>query len=67
MLLAYNIDIGQRHLHVTAIRTKADYARFMDWVVATHYPDLPIIKLAQDNYSTHIYGFFYEYMLVEKA
>ena len=35
VLLAYNIDTGQRHLHVTAIKTKADYAQFMDWVVAT--------------------------------
>ena len=67
MLLAHNIDTGQRHLHVTATKTKADYARFMDWVVATHYPDVPTIQLVQDNYSTHTYDAFYEHLPVERA
>lgn len=67
VLLAYNIDTGQRHLHVTATKTKADYARFMDGVVATHYPDVPTIQLVQDNYSTHTYGAFYEHLPVERA
>ena len=52
VLLAYTIDTGQRHLHVTATKTKADYARFMGGVVATHYPDVPTIQVVQDNYST---------------
>ncbi|GAA3992009.1 hypothetical protein GCM10022407_40540 [Hymenobacter antarcticus] len=38
VLLAYNIDTDQRHLQVTTTKTKADYARFMDWLVQTHYP-----------------------------
>ena len=45
VLLAYNIDTGQRHLQVTSTKTKADYAHFMDWLVQTHYPDAPKIKL----------------------
>ena len=36
VLLAYNIDSGQRHLQVTATKNKDGYARFMDWVVAIH-------------------------------
>ncbi|WP_188563936.1 transposase, partial [Hymenobacter frigidus] len=67
VLLAYNIDTGQHHLQVTATKTKADYARFMDGVVATHYPDVPTIQLVQDNYSTHTYGAFYEHLPVERA
>ena len=65
--MAYNIDTGQRHLHVTATKTKADYAQFMDGVVATHYPDVPTTQLVQDNYSTHTYGAFYEHLPVERA
>ena len=62
VLLAYTIDTGQRHLHVTATKTKADYARFMDGVVAPHYPDVPTIQVVQDNYSTQRdeHGNFYE-------
>ena len=67
MLLAYNLDTGQRHLRVTTTKKKGDYARFMDWLVQTHYPDAPKIKLVQDNYSTHCYGAFYEHLPVETA
>ena len=56
VLLAYNIDTGQRHLQVTTTKIKADYARFMDWLVQTHYPEAPKIQLVQDNYSTHTCG-----------
>ena len=33
----------------------------------THYPNAPKIKLVQDNYATHCYGAFYEYLPVETA
>ena len=39
----------------------------MDWLVQTHYPDAPKIKLGQDNYSTHCYGAFCEHLPVETA
>lgn len=67
VLLAYNIDTGQRHLQVTTTKTKADYAQFMAWLVQTHYPEAAKIKLVQDNYSTHTYGAFYENLPVETA
>jgi len=61
VLLAYNLDTGQRHLQVTTTKTKADYARFMDWLEQIHYPAAPKIKLVQDNYATYFYGAFYEH------
>ena len=67
VLLAYNLDTGQRHLQVTTTKKKGDYAHFMDWLVQTHYPDTQKIKLVQDNYSTHCYGAFYENLPVETA
>ena len=67
VLLAYDTDTGQRHQHVTTTKIKAKYARFMDWVVATHCPETPLIKVVQDNYSTHTYGAFYEHLPVETA
>ena len=67
VLLAYDIDTGQRHLRVTTTKKKGDYAHFMDWLVQTHYPDAQKIKLVQDNYSTHTYGAFYENLPVETA
>jgi len=66
-LLAYNLDTGQRHWQVTTTKTKADYAQFRDWLVQTHYPDAPTIKLVQDNYSTHSYGAFYEHRPLDTA
>ena len=57
-LLVNNPDTGQRHVQVTAAKTKADYAQFLDWPVHTHYPDAQKIKLVQDSYSTHRYGAF---------
>lgn len=67
VLLAYNIDTGQRHLQVRTTKTKADYAHFMDWLVQTHYPQATTIKLVQDNYSPHRYGAFYEHLPLDTA
>ena len=39
----------------------------MDWVVATHYLDVPPSKLVKNNYSPHTYEAFYEHLPVEKA
>lgn len=67
VLLAYNIDTGQRHLKVTATKTKADYTDFMQWMVKEHYPNAGKIKLVQDNFGTHSYGAFYENLPFEDA
>jgi hypothetical protein len=67
VLLAYNIDTGQRHLKVTDTKTKTDYADFMQWLVKEHYPEVNKIQLVQDNYSPHSYGAFYENLPFEDA
>ncbi len=67
VLLAYNIDTGQRHVQVRTTKTKADYAQFMDWLVREHYPQAATIQLVQDNYSTHRYGAFYEHLPLDTA
>jgi hypothetical protein len=67
VLLAYNIDTGQRHLKVKTTKTKADYTDFMQWLVKEHYPNETKIKLVQDNFGTHSYGAFYENLPFEDA
>lgn len=67
VLLAYDLDRGKRYLQVRRQRTKADYADFMDWLVATHYAATPKIQVVQDNLNTHTYGAFYEHLPAERA
>ena len=67
VLLAYNIDTGQRHLQVTTTKKKSDYAHFMQWVSQEYYADARKIQLMQDNYGTHCYGAFYENLPFEEA
>lgn len=62
VLLAYDLDRGQRYLQVRPQRTKADYADFMDWLVHTHYAAVPKLQIVQDNLNTHTYGAFYEHL-----
>jgi hypothetical protein len=67
VLLAYDIDTGQRYLQVTDTKTKVDYSNFMDWLSKEHYPNVDIIRLVQDNYAAHSYGAFYENLPFEEA
>ena len=67
LLLAYDIDRGQRYLQVRDRRTKADYADFWHWLTTTHYPDTPKIQVIQDNLNTHTYGSFYEHLPAQRA
>ena len=60
LLIAYDIDRGQRYLQVRERRTKQDYAEFMHWLATTHYADVAKIQVVQDNLNTHTYGSFYE-------
>jgi hypothetical protein len=62
ILLAYDIDTGQRYVQVRKQRTKQDYAQFMDWLAKEHYPQVEQIELVQDNLNTHNYGSFYEHL-----
>lgn len=67
LLLAYDIDKGQRYTVVSKTRTKKDYANFMDWLVKTHYSDKEKLILIQDNLNTHTKGSFYEHLPKERA
>ncbi len=67
VLLAYDLDSGQRYVQVRAQRTKADYARFFDELLATHYPHAARIDLVQDNLNTHSYSSFYQHLPAQRA
>lgn len=67
VLLAYDLDTGQRYTQVRKQRTKADYAEFMYEVISTYYADIEHIDLVQDNLNTHKYGSFYERLPVAQA
>ena len=67
VLLAYDIDTGQRYTQVRKQRTKKDYAQFMEWLVQEHYPQIECVELVQDNLNTHTYGSFYEHLPADQA
>ena len=67
VLLAYDLDTGQRYTQVREQRTKADYAKFMHEIISTYYVDIEHIDLVQDNLNTHKYGSFYEHLPVGQA
>jgi hypothetical protein len=67
ILLAYDIDTGQRYVQVRKQRTKKDYAQFIEWLVKEHYSHVAHIELVQDNLNTHSYGSFYEHLAAPDA
>lgn len=67
ILLAYDLDTGQRYVQVRRQRTKRDYAQFMCWLITTHYADVECVQLVQDNLNTHTYGAFYEHLPADQA
>ena len=67
VLLAYDLDTGQRFTQVRQQRTKADYAEFIYEVVSTYYTASERIDLIQDNLNTHKYGSFYEHLPISQA
>ena len=67
VLLAYDLDTGQRYTQVRKQRTKADYAEFIQQIVSTYYADIEYIDLVQDNLNTHKYGSFYEHLPLSEA
>jgi len=60
VLLAYDLDTGQRYVQVRQRRTKRDYAEFMSHLQLHHYPHAQQIHVLQDNLNTHQSGSFYE-------
>ncbi len=67
VLLAYDLDSGQRYVQVRQRRTKRDYAEFMHQLRRTHYPNARQIHVFQDNLNTHQAGSFYERFEVKNA
>lgn len=67
ILLAYDIDTGQRYVQVRERRTKEDYAQFMEWLARQHYRHVEQIELVQDNLNTHSHGSFYERLPAPEA
>ena len=49
-----------RHVKVTDHRTAQDYAACMRDLTDIHYPDADLIRVVQDNLSTHTAGALYE-------
>jgi hypothetical protein len=60
ILLAYNMDTGQRHTVVSDTKNKIDYATFIADVLDTHYAHTKGVHLIQDNLNTHTKGSFYK-------
>jgi len=60
VLLAYDLDSGQRYVQVRQQRTKRDYAEFMQHLRLQHYPHVQQIHVLQDNLNTHQAGSFYD-------
>ena len=67
ILLAYNMDTGQRHLAISSTKTKIDYATFLNNVIEEHYSQATSIRLVQDNLGTHTKGSFYKTFDAPKA
>lgn len=67
ILLAYDIDTGQRYVQVRERRTKKDYAQFMEWLAKEHYAHVEQVELVQDNLNTHCTGSFYENLPAREA
>ncbi len=67
VLLAYNMDTGQRHAAISSTKTKLDYAQFMARIIEEHYPGAETIRLVQDNLGTHTKGSFYKAFPPHKA
>jgi hypothetical protein len=66
LLIAVEPLTGFRFAQVRQQRTKADYAAFMQALVA-HYPEADKIRLVQDNLNTHTAGSFYQAFEAETA
>lgn len=67
VLLAYDLDKGIRYTQTRQQRTKADYAQFMNHILTTHYAEVEVVDLVQDNLNTHKYGSFYEHLPLPQA
>jgi hypothetical protein len=51
---------GKRTVHVTDQRTRVDWARFIQYLLLTVYPEATVLVLVMDNLNTHTIGSLYE-------
>jgi hypothetical protein len=51
---------GQRTVQITDRRTKIDWARFIQFLLLTVYPEAAVVVLVMDNLNTHGIGSLYE-------
>lgn len=66
LLLAYDIDTGERFGQIRDRRTKKDFAIFFDWL-EKKYPNIINMIIILDNLNTHHHGSFYENLPIERA
>lgn len=67
ILLAYDMDRGQRYVEASSRRTKADFARFWENLALVILACFRRIDVVLDNLNTHNYGSFYEHLPLEVA
>ena len=60
MFMAVEPLAGQRRVQVTDRRTKVDWARFVQFLLAVVYPNVAKVVLVMDNLNTHGIGSLYE-------
>jgi len=60
LFMAFEPLAGTRHVGVTARKTSADFARFLQQLSDEHYRDAQKIVLVCDNLSTHSPAAFYQ-------
>jgi len=60
LFMAFEPLAGTRHVEVTARKTSADFARFLQQLSDEHYRDAQKIVLVCDNLSTHSPAAFYQ-------
>jgi hypothetical protein len=66
VLLAFEPLTGKRLIEISKQRTKADYCRFQQRVVA-NWPEADKVVLVQDNLNTHNASSFYENLPADEA
>jgi DDE superfamily endonuclease len=67
ILLAYDMDQGQRYVEARAQRTKADFAHFWAHLALVVFGFAKRIDVVLDNLNTHNYGSFYENLPLDIA
>ncbi len=67
LFLAFNPIAGQRHVSVTAQRTRQDWVAFMRDLADVYYPEAERITVVLDNLNTHAPASFYQVLPPEEA